>query len=66
MGLSETQIGHFLLKRDPSGMGFGKLEQPVYRGFSRIALTEPGGTKTASRLSVRSIESRALLAIFRP
>jgi curved DNA-binding protein CbpA len=31
LGLSEAQVENFLLKRDPSGMGFGKLEEPVYR-----------------------------------
>lgn len=31
LGISEAQVENFLLKRDPSGMVFGKLEEPVYR-----------------------------------
>lgn len=32
LGISEAQVQNFLLKRDPSGVGFGKLEEQVYRG----------------------------------
>ncbi|RHZ63000.1 hypothetical protein CDV55_104406 [Aspergillus turcosus] len=30
LGISEAQVQNFLLKRDPSGVGFGMLEEPVY------------------------------------
>ncbi|RLL97941.1 hypothetical protein CFD26_104719 [Aspergillus turcosus] len=43
LGISEAQVQNFLLKRDPSGVGFGMLEEPVYREVLPYCSYGPAG-----------------------